>query len=143
MSEASVTPWVPNMDDYVDRWLVQNASNVIYLIEATSFEISTLYTRYKDTWKDVTHGGPMVTVGHINGRPIVVMMTIHNIEGSDFLFYEATSQLVDFVMVEDWFKTKFPHLFAPDDVHQRCDANNFHNAAHKAIRIREKAGETK
>lgn len=65
--------------------------------------------------------GRMVTVGHINEFPITVSLFWNTIDNEEVLFYEASSRVVDYSVVNKW-------------LHENCsmelyktDAMNFHN----------------
>ena len=78
--------------------------------------ISSGYDRagiYKDLTNDgysykQDFGGYLETIGYIEGRPICVLPLIHNIGGVNVLHVEATSQLIDWKMINDWVKNLVP-----------------------------------
>ena len=106
----------------------QMLSNTKYAVEANSFETSSIYTnfviggRLKDgiSWKQVSLGTGVV-VGHIDNRPIFVSLLWNYIHGELVLFWEATSVVVDYAVVEDWLDKNLA-----SDL-KKSDAMNFHN----------------
>lgn len=65
------------------------------------------------------HGGKTDQIGWL--VPAV------RVNGQLVAFYNATSQLVDYVLVEEWARQAFPKA-------EHCDATNFHNAMHAVRR---------
>ena len=74
----------------------------------------------KRPWKQEGMGF-LLTVGLMDDRPICVTFSFAVISEKRICFWEATSQLVDYVVVENWLKEKFPGV-------RRTNAMNFHNA---------------
>jgi hypothetical protein len=72
--------------------------------------------------------GHMITIGHINDRPICVEIYYHRINGKRVLFYHGCSQLVDHKMISEWLdycyydRIKWEMGRMPI-----CDSWNFHN----------------
>lgn len=116
-----------------DSWL----PHVSYIVEATGFERQTLWNKYKDSVKwDERTTGMMKHAGRLTVQdgdspstlPVVMGLWFVVIDGRLVLFWEATSQVVDFRMVDHWLCTNLPHLFEKDmGVHLSCDAMNFHH----------------
>lgn len=102
-----------------------------YMVEATSFEKYALWKMYSNEalyknkhnvikWEQGS--GRMYTLGELDGRPITVCFFWDKLNGHNICFYEATSQVVDHELVEEWLDK-----FCPKP---RTDANNFHNVYH-------------
>lgn len=91
------------------------------LIEATSAERQHIWERWsKDkgfTWEQ--QGGFFVTVGILLERPICISVLFVRINGKLILFWYATSELVDYVMITEWLKKNLPDVY-----HRRSDATN-------------------
>lgn len=94
-----------------------------YVVEATSMEQSQIWERYHKKGLSFSNAGYGVTVGHLNDRPICISITKAQYKGKNILLWEATSQLVDYVMIEDFFKKIF-------NEYKKSDAQNFHNCIH-------------
>jgi hypothetical protein len=75
--------------------------------------------------------GHMVTVGHIEDRPIVISLSYARIYGQRVVFWEATSQLIDHAMIEKWFEEHF----APINPGNHTDVMNFHHAISKCRKL--------
>lgn len=105
--------------------------DVVYAIETNSFATLSLYREFamtkKVVWEEVTRGGPMVTVGKIDDRPICVTFNVCRINGKKVVMYDATSQLVDWAMVEAYIEKQFPKLYPEDGRRQQGDAGDFWN----------------
>lgn len=73
----------------------------------SSYETMMLYKEFVEKCMSYKQdmGGYMVTVGKLDGRPICVTPHIHTIDGVKVLYVEATSQVVDWVMIENWIKS--------------------------------------
>lgn len=101
-----------------------------YLVEADGFAKQELWARwhdrYKVPWKDFGMGTSR-EIGRIDKRPVCVTVFWSQIGREKVVgFWHATSQVVDYVMIEEWLKKEFPRVGA------RCtaDAMNFHNIMH-------------
>lgn len=106
-------------------WIAEH-KDVVYLVEATSYETLALWQRYHEEtqWKSVTYGGPMFHIGALADRPVVLSVNICEILGRKVMFYNPTSQVVDWVMVEEFLETHWPTV-------KRTEAMNFHAAVHR------------
>ena len=98
-----------------------------YLVEADSFAQQALWERWHDRygvpWEQVGRGWGG-TVGHIDKRPVAVMVFFAHIGGKLVGFWECTSQVADYVMAEEWLKETFPN------VKRQTNADNFGNLLH-------------
>lgn len=100
-----------------------------FMVEATNCERFYLWARHSDisstrhnsdlavTWE--TMESSFHTIGHQQNRPIVVSISWHRINGQVVMFYEATSKLVDWAMIESWLAKQFP------PIRHKYDAANF------------------
>lgn len=106
--------------------------DVVGVVEATSYETSCLWREYfqerKQTWVQGL-GGYLPTIGHLDGRPVVLSLLINTVNGFPILFMEPTSQVVDHVMIEAWLKENLPPTALKNEGKyvRKVDANNFHN----------------
>jgi len=110
-------------------WIAEH-QDVVYMVEANSFE--TLWQQHHQEldWKEVTHGGPMFQLGQIADRPVVLSVNIFEILGRKVMSYDPTSQVVDWVMVEDFLEKSWPNA-------KKTNALNFFNAVHDIRRLNE------
>jgi hypothetical protein len=100
-------------------------SKIVALVEANSFEQMTLWEAYSDKHKwDQDNKGFAPLIGEVDRRPIRISIAFSAIDGVLVGFWEATSQLVDFKMIEDWFRRECPQIF-PGDNKYSYDAMNF------------------
>ena len=110
--------------------------DVRFVVEVNSFEKLKLWQQYKDStgWEE-NPSGFMPTIGELCGRPVVLSIFFAKIHGEVVMFYEACSQLVDYLQVDDWLvKNVFPSCGYDEDVggcHPRSDASNFHICVHR------------
>lgn len=98
-----------------------------FLVEADSFATTELHNNFCtgnslcrfpkiERWENIN--GFSVTVGDLDNRPVVICLSWSILDGTIICFWEATSQVVDYQLIEDWFKK---YYLGP-----KCDANNFH-----------------
>ncbi len=104
----------------------------VYCVEASSFEQHALWVMhskdsstpaYKSTvsWEQLNPGSMV----RIQDDPVIcVSLFWVRLEGRVAVFYDATSQVVDWRKVEDWIKEQFPGI-------PTCDAMNFGSCVHK------------
>ena len=110
--------------------------NVKFVVECNSFEQLQLWKKYKDevNWEENLCGF-MPKVGELCGRPIHLEIHFAKIHGKTVMFYEACSQLVDYLQVDDWLiKNAYPHCGYNENsggCHPRTNAMNFHICVHK------------
>ena len=110
--------------------------NVRFVVECNSFEQLQLWKQYKDevSWEENLCGF-MPKVGELCGRPIHLEIHFAKIHGKTVMFYEACSQLVDYLQVDDWLiKNAYPHCGYDENsggCHPRTNAMNFHICVHK------------
>lgn len=103
---------------------------VVGVVEATSFEKMCLWQesqRHGREWVEILHGyGPCV--GSFNGRPVCISLMSAVIDGQKVAFIHATSQIVDWTLIDKWLEKNLPETAfrAPSRIN-RTDAMNFHN----------------
>lgn len=93
-----------------------------YAVEASDFEQLALWQESHERvpWEHIGTGW-LMTVGHVNRKPVCVATTWQRIHGQIVMFYEATSRMVDHEMVERWIAK---HIGSGAE--KRCNAMNFH-----------------
>lgn len=98
-----------------------------FVCEAThteSFYIWKIYVNSEKmikTWQQ--HGGYLQEIGRINDRPICISVDFVTIDGLYTAFVEMTSQLCDYVMMEEWLEKYCP--IYTDRRNRTSDAMNF------------------
>ena len=87
--------------------------SVVCRIESSTASFRLLYEKWVDEipWRE-SRGGPMVTVGFINERPIVITINHVKLCDQNVIFWEATSELVDYSMIKNWFSQVMPYCTA-------------------------------
>jgi len=111
---------------------------IVGVVEATRFEKHALWREYhyqpregfaRYEWKD-TGGGYFITVGHVVESPVCISIETSTVNGHKLLFWHATSQMVDHVMIDNWLKDNLPQsarqAHNPQYLNQ-SDPTNFHN----------------
>lgn len=75
-----------------------------YLVEATSFEMQTLWERFNKltTWDQISVGC-LVQIGELDNRPITLSCIWQIIGSHHILFWECVSQVSDLVQINNWF----------------------------------------
>lgn len=71
-------------------------------------------------------------VGKLNDRPVVISLNSAMIDGQKILFIDATSELVDWGIVEAWLEKNLPSSARDGYRINRTDALNFHNVFRRA-----------
>ena len=75
-----------------------------HVVEATSYEVLKIIEqcdRDNVLWKQ-DFEGRVINVGSLNEYPIVMYIQWYTINYQLVLFWESTSRVVDYVMIEDW-----------------------------------------
>lgn len=106
-------------------------STVDAVCEATSFEQHCLWrentTERGVRWQDAGHGY-LATVGHLGEHPVCISLLTAIIQDRIFLFYHATSRVVDHDMVRAWLQENLPvSAFNNRGDLNHSDATNFWN----------------
>lgn len=94
------------------------------LIEADSFSQLALWRQYKDDpdgKMDTARSGIGLTIGELDSMPIHVSYFMGTLRSKPVLFWEATSQVVDHRMIEQFHRAAYPNA-------NHVDAINASNA---------------
>lgn len=122
----------PTFDDFeeeIDDELRLLVDGAVGFCEATGDEQNAVWERLIQNtdlpWKQ--NGGPLVTIGYLDGRPVAVHLSSVEINHFKVIFYEATSTVVDHDMVR-----RFIEKLAPDSAKRggrlnHTDSTNFSN----------------
>lgn len=125
--------------DSRDTWLKE----VVAIVEATHAEKFYLWKEFSDTsdWQDrrfpmskvpweQLNPGYGETIGHVAGRPVHIHVSFARILGRIVLFWELTSEVRDYKLVDPYLKKLLGAFPTYDDGHRRAsgDAMNFNNA---------------
>lgn len=81
-----------------------------YAVEANSFESQCLWQRFSNqegiVW-EICPQGKMITLGKTDGMPVCMSVFVNKINGVNVLFYEMTSLVVDYRLVDKFLEEKF------------------------------------
>ena len=83
----------------------------------------------KNDWKSGNMGYSR-QIGKIGDRTIWVSFYLDTINGLRVLFWNATSQLVDYKMIEDYLEKHCNPMEHDSTRRAKCDADNFHSCLH-------------
>lgn len=108
-------------DHYKDEF-----KDVVFSVEANSFEKHALWNKHQDKLKLDSHG-KLITVAKVNERPICISVILGTINQKKILFWHATSELVDYKLINEWLNAFLPQ---PLDADNHCDPTNFHICIH-------------
>lgn len=115
-------------------------AGVVGAVEANSYEQMCIWQDYHKehgmSWNARAQGF-LETVGHVGDMPVCISLQTVEIDGHKILFYEATSQVVDYRLVEAWLEKTLPDTARDEGRNgylNRTDAMNFHNVMHSARR---------
>lgn len=110
--------------------------DTIFLVEASQSERHNLWVDYSTEsdrpmnrectvrWQQLT--GELATIGTYTKRPICVSISWVRINGFIVMFYEPTSELVDWRMVKKWLADEYKHVPMWDGSRSpQCDSANF------------------
>lgn len=113
-----------------DAQMAEFLNGVIGVVDANSYERLCLWQEWQKpgkSWKENTSGF-LETVGHLDGRPVCVSMFTATVDGHRLLFLDATSQVVDHKMIDEWLQRTMPQsAFRDNGYVNRVDAMNFTN----------------
>jgi hypothetical protein len=106
-------------------WIDKETAGIVGICEANSYEKMCLWREYhedrKISWEPGTGGGPMITIGMSKDeRPTVLCLCVDIVDGKRVLFFDATSQLVDHKLIDEYVANTWPNV-------RRTDAMNFSN----------------
>ncbi len=107
--------------------------NVDYIVEADSYAQHSLWRNHATASKEFgspcldgpfvdwiqENVGYLLQIGKVDDRPIAISVNYARINNKRIMFYYASSQLIDYVMVESWLKKFGKNI-------ETCDANNFY-----------------
>lgn len=126
--------------DDLRECIVDKIDRSFYFVQATSDEQFFLWKQYANNsdnrdpglkrhwveWKQ-ENPGHIIEIGQLDKRPVVVSMFWINIEGRRVCFYESTSQVVDWVRIDEFIKAciKRTGQHKKQDRWPHCDAMNF------------------
>ncbi|MBW3243299.1 hypothetical protein KUV57_11385 [Epibacterium sp. DP7N7-1] len=99
------------------------------VVEANSFETMCLWERHTmhgRAWEEVSTGYG-ATVAVLHDRPVALSLRIAIVEGQKVLFIDATSELVDWKLIDAWLEKNLPASAYDGDRINRSDAMNFAN----------------
>lgn len=108
-----------------DQDIDEKMSKTVYVVEANSYESMKLWEEFhlEINWQQ-NQWGYMETVGTLDRRPVCIALLWHVLEGKTVLFFEPTSQVVDYKLIDAWFDRRLPGI-------PRTNAMNFHHVVHK------------
>lgn len=104
--------------------------DVCYLIESNSFETTVLFEKfvtnnsYPIQWKE-SNNLKFINVGNLNNLPVCFNLSIEEIDGIPVGFWYPTSQVVDYAMIDEYFKKEAPQIYE-NSRYLTTDAQNFH-----------------
>ena len=86
-----------------------------FAVEANSYEKINLWLEYKDKldWKQITEG-KLITLGKVDDLPICMSIFVDILNGVPVMFYEMTSLMVDYRLVDDYLENKFGEFHSRD-----------------------------
>jgi hypothetical protein len=104
-----------------------NLRATVFTVEANGFEQHMLWVlhAYRVNWLQRGEG-TMVTLGTLDGRPVVLSLRWAVIDNCSVLFYHPQSEVADYAMVERWLAENCTPPTWGGGRAARCDAQNFH-----------------
>lgn len=110
----------------LDADMIALLAGVVGVVEANRFETMCLWQRHHKElgkpWID-NLSGRGVTVGHVEDMPVFISLRTAVVDGCKLLFIEATSQVVDWRMIDAWLARALPQ----SAYRNKVDAGNFVN----------------
>jgi len=110
------------------RALEARLKETFFLVNATHFEAGCLREAWntKVSWEHMPEGNRH-QVGNVGSRPVVIQIFWVRINGKLIGFWEATSQIVDYEMIDKWFRENCnPPKWNKGRLNARCNPANFH-----------------
>lgn len=106
----------------------------VFIVEANSFEEHCLWAQHatespyypeypKVKWEQVY--GYLITVGKLDNRPVCITGSWVKIDGFYVMFWDATSQVVDYVQITKWLEDNFKGKCDNGTCRAESDAMNF------------------
>jgi hypothetical protein len=117
-------------EDLINNQSVKNKwKTVTAFVEANGFEHSRLWSELEKqiSWKEAS-SCPWLTVGVLDDRPVNVLFRFDVLNGQTVCFWEPTSQVVDYLLIEDFLKYVGKYCL-PDVI--TTNATNFHQVIQK------------
>lgn len=111
-----------------------------FVVEANSCESLYLWKdcqTHKNEWV-ADNSGIMVLVGEVNELPVNISVNWNTIDGLKVLFWHPISRMVDYQMIEDWFKRNCNPTYDGGKRRACTSAQNFHIVIHEARDRKEK-----
>jgi hypothetical protein len=110
-------------------------AETVFIVQATHAEVHYLWRQWHKRVKwEQDCLGHCATVGTVANLPVVVCCSWALLDGQRVMFYEATSRVVDWSMVENWVWEQVGPLKWDDNRRRaQCDTMNFAHCIH-AIR---------
>lgn len=115
-----------------DAEMTKFLQGVVGVVEANTYEQHMLWHENRchgqpKTWVSNTFGLRAV-IGDLADMPVCISLLTAEVEDHKLLFVYATSQVVDYRMVDKWLEDTLPKsAFREDGRVNRVDAMNFHN----------------
>lgn len=113
--------------------LVDELDKIVFVVEASSNEDLYLYERFAEgkhvcnlTFETVGKGVHLPRGKRGKKRPVVFSLRVGMVYDKPVLFWHATSELVDYKMIDEWLLKNLPHLTK----REHTDATNFHTCIH-------------
>jgi hypothetical protein len=100
-------PFKENLDHYT-----RNMAKTQAIVEATRFEQLALWRNWHEEtgWPWVEDlSGYGINVGECAGLPVFVSISWATIKNRHIMFIEATSQVVDYRLIDAWIEENFPN----------------------------------
>ena len=106
-------------------------ADVMFVVEANHFETMCLWREFKDRlcWRDDPQGFG-VTLGQLDGRPVVVHLRCAYLNDQKILFTDITSEVADYQMLEDWLAEYCWPRYDNNLRRAHTNAGNFHLCLH-------------
>lgn len=137
-----------------DEELAKMFEGVQGCVEANSYEYHSLWKdyskQYYESFKKIPDSvtfdwksdgsGLGKAIGKVGGSPVFLSLRVAEIDGLKILFYDATSRVVDWEMVENYLIENLPESALRGDGRylNKTDATNFSNVIWEAKRKIEK-----
>lgn len=123
--------------------MVKHLEGVVGCCEVTNYEKHMLWIEYSEeamkagcaqsngfrrhSW-EASCSGLFEVVGYLGDRPVAMSLWVDTIDGHRILFYEPTSRLVDYALIDEWLEANLPKTaYRADGSMNRSDAMNFCN----------------
>lgn len=119
----------------MNKTLEQLFKEAQFFVEVTSFEKTVLKESFKKliSWEDDGYGYGY-TVGYLKKgtkkMPVSIHVNCSTIGNKRVLFYEPTSVVVDYNMIENFLEKNFPIKYDNGTRRAMTNASNFHNCYH-------------